>query len=202
MLLVEQESDKAALRKTLAASASFIANRNRRASAVIEKLKIVGGEQEHVDLLRVLGVLGDNRTLPLLRQALKKPNSPLYDSAVRALTEWPDFTPRDDLLRIAQTAEDLSLRVLALRSYIRMVGNERYRSPIGMVQSLKKGLDAAERPEERVQVLALLPRYPCAQALKLAESLLSDESVKAEAFLAIKKILYDYLKNTSYFRKY
>lgn len=202
LVQVEQESDKEALRKTLAASASFILNRNRRASAVIEKLKTVGGEKEHVDLLRILGVLGDNRTLPLLRQALKKTNSPLYDSAVRALTEWPDFTPRDDLLRIAQTAENLSLRVLALRSYIRMVGNERYRSPIGMVQSLKKGLDAAERPEERIQVLALLPRYPCAQALKLAESLLSDESVKAEASLAIKKILYDYFKNASYFRKY
>ncbi len=125
----------------------------------------------------------------------------LYESAVRALTEWPDFTPRDDLLSIAQTAEDLSLRVLSLRSYIQMVGDERYRSPNGVVQSLKKGLDVAERPEEKVQILALLPQFPCAQALKLAESLLSDESVKAEASLAIKKILYDYLKNTSYFQK-
>ena len=200
LVQVEQESDKAALRKALAVSASYIANRNRRASAVIEKLKTIQSEQGRSDLLRVLGVFGDNRTLPLLRQALKKTNSPEYNSAVRALTEWPDFTPRDDLLWIAQTAEDLSLRVLSLRSYIQMIGNERYRSPNGVVQSLRKGLDVAERPEEKVQILALLPQFPCAQALKLAESLLSDESVKAEASLAIKKILYDYFKNTVHFQ--
>lgn len=202
LVQAEQESDKAALRKTLAASASTIENRNRRASVIIERLKTIQSEQERSDLLRVLGVFGDNRTLPLLRLALKKPNSPEYNSAVRALTEWPDFTPRDDLLWIAQTAEDLNLRVLSLRSYIQMIGNERYRSPIGVVQSLKKGLDVAERPEEKVQILALLPRFPCAQALKLAESLLSDESVKDEASLAIKKILYDYFKNTYIFRKF
>ena len=189
LVQVEQESDKIALRKALAASVSHVENRNRRASVVIEKLKTIQSEQERSDLLRVLGVIGDNRTLPLLRLALKNPNSPEYNSAVRALTEWPDFTPRDDLLWIAQTAEDLSLRVLSLRSYIQMIGNERYRSPIGVVQSLKKGLDAAERPEEKIQILALLPQFPCAQALKLAESLLSDESVKAEAALAIKEIL-------------
>jgi len=196
LLQVEQDSDKAALRKIVAASVSSITDRNRRASAIIEKLKTIRSEQGRSDLLRVLGAIGDNSTLSLLRLALKKPNSPEYNSAVRALTEWPDFTPRDDLLWIAQTAEDISLRVLSLRSYIQMVGNERYRSPIAAVQALKKGLDAAERPEEKVQVLALLPRFPCAQALKLAESLLSDESVRDEASLAIKKILYDYLRKT------
>jgi hypothetical protein len=189
LVQMEQESDKAALRKTVAASVSTIENRNRRASVVIERLKTTQSEQERGDLLRVLGAIGDNRTLPILRLALEKPDSPVYNSAVRALTEWPDFTPRDDLLWIAQTAEDLSLRVMSLRTYIQMVGNERYRSPIGVVQSLKKGLDVAERPEEKIQILALLPQFPCDQALKLAESLLSDESVQAEASLAVKKIL-------------
>ncbi len=200
LLQVERDAEKAALRKVVAASASTITNRNRRASAVIEKLKAVEREQGRSDLLRVLGVIGDNTTLPFLRLALKNPNSPEYNSAVRALTEWPDSTPRDDLLLIAETAEDFSLRVLSLRSYIQMIGNERFRSPNGVVQSLKKGLDVSERPEEKIQILALLPRFPCAQALKLAESLLSDESVQAEASLAIKKILYDYFKNTVHFR--
>jgi HEAT repeat protein len=192
---VELDADKTALREVVAASASQFTNRNRRASAiVVEKIKTIRSEKGRSDLLRVLGVLGDNRTLPLLRQALKNPNSAEYNSSVRALIEWPNSTPRDDLLQVAQTSEDLSLRVLSLRSYIQMIGNERYRSPNGVIWSLQKGLDAAERSEEKIQILALLPRFPCAQALKLAESLLSDESVQAEASLAIKKILYDYFK--------
>ena len=77
-----------------------------------------------------------------------------------------------------------------------------FRSPNGVVQSLKKGLDVSERPEEKMQILALLPRFPCAQALKLADSLLSDESVQAEASLAIKKILYDYFRNNYIFLKF
>ena len=200
LLQVDLDTDKAALREVVAASASQITNRNRRVSAIVEeKLRTFRSEKERSGILRVLGVIGDNRTLPLLRQALKNPNSAVYNSSVRALSEWPDSTPRDDLLWIAQTSEDLSLRVLSLRSYIQMVGNERYRSPIGVIRSLQKGLDAAERPEEKIQILALLPRFPCAQAFKLAESLLSDESVQAEATLALKKMLYDYLKNIYFF---
>ncbi|MCJ7581369.1 MAG: hypothetical protein MUP98_12660, partial [Candidatus Aminicenantes bacterium] len=108
-------------------------------------------------------------------------------------------TPRDDLLWIAQTSGDLSLRVMSLRSYIQMIGNERYRSPMGVIRSLQEGLGAAERPEEKMQILSLLPQFPCAQAFKLAESLLSDESVQAEASLALRKMLHDYFKNIHIF---
>jgi len=202
-LQVDLDTDKAALREVVANSVSQFTSRNRRASdVVLEKLESIQSEEGRSELLRVLGVIGDNRTLPLLRQALKNPSSAEYNSSVRALTEWPNSTPRDDLLWIAQTAETLSLRVLSLRSYIQMIGNERYRSPGGVIRSLQKGLDLAERPEEKIQILALLPRFSCAEALKLAESLLSDDSVQAEASLAVKKMLYDYLKNTSIIWKF
>ncbi|MFC2167970.1 HEAT repeat domain-containing protein [Acidobacteriota bacterium] len=197
---LDQDSDKAGLREVVSISASFITNRNRRSSAVLEKLKTIEDEQGQSDLLRVLGVLGDNRTLPLLRQALKNPNSLKYDSAVRALIEWPDSTPRDDLLGIAQTADILSLRVLSLRSYIQMAGSERYRSPDGVIRSLQKGLDLTERPEEKIQILALLPRFPCARAVKMAQALLLDESVQAEASLALKIMLHNYIKISVPFR--
>lgn len=196
---VDLDTEKAALKKVVAASASFITERNRRGSAVIEKLKTAKRARERADLLRVLGAIGDNTTLPFLRQALRNKNSLEYESAVRALTEWPDSTPRDDVLWIAQTAEDLNLRVLSLRSYIQMVGSERFRSPAGVIQSLAKAVDVSERPEEKVQILALLPLFPCAQALQLAETLLTDESVQAEASLAIQKILFDYFKNMYWF---
>ncbi len=197
-LLLESDldSEKASVRQAIAITASSITDRNRQAAAVIEKLKIVQSDQGRGDLLRVLGVIGDNSTLPLLRVALKNPSSFEYSSAVRALAEWPDITPRDDLLGTARTAEDLNLRVISLRAYIQMVGSERYRSPVGVVQSLKRGLDVAERPEEKVQILALLPNFPCAQAIELAESLLSDETVKAEASLALKKIRDEFIKNS------
>ena len=151
-------------------------------------------EKEEAELLRVLGAIGDNSSLIFLRQALKKTASPVYEAAVRALSEWPDVTPIDDLLEVAGTAENTNHRILALRAYIQKIGDLTFRLPAAALDSLKKGLALAERPEEKRMVLALLPQYSDPEALALARSLLSDDRVAAEAGLAVQKILYGYIK--------
>ncbi|MCJ7582246.1 MAG: HEAT repeat domain-containing protein, partial [Candidatus Aminicenantes bacterium] len=85
LLQVDLDTDKAALREVVAAAVSQITKRNGRVSAILgEKLKTLHNEKERSDIIRVLGVVGDNRMLPLLRQALKNQNSAVYNSSVRA----------------------------------------------------------------------------------------------------------------------
>jgi HEAT repeat protein/type 1 glutamine amidotransferase len=143
---------------------------------------------KRVLLYRTLGKIGDDTSLTLLRAALKDPNAAVQDAAVRALADWPNSTPREDVLEIARQSKDLTHQVLALRGYVRMVGLEKYQSPEAAVHSLKTALDLATRPDEKKLVLGALPDFACPEALALAESLLTVEGVREEAQAAADKI--------------
>lgn len=152
------------------------------------KLQPVTDISKRCLLYRTLGKIGDDSSLLLLRAALKDQDAQIQDAAFRALADWPNPTPREDLLEIAQKSTDLTRRVLALRGYIRMVSLEKYQSPEAAVRSLKMALDLATRPDEKKLVLGALPDFACPEALALAESLLTVEGVREEAQAAIDKI--------------
>jgi HEAT repeat protein/type 1 glutamine amidotransferase len=139
-------------------------------------------------LYRTLGKIGDDSSLPLIRAALKDPDAQIQDAAIRALADWPDPAPREDVLEIAKSRQDLTHQVLALRGYIRMVGLEKYQSPEAAVRSLKTALDLAARPDEKKLVLGALPDFACPGALALAESLLTVDGVREEAQAAVDRI--------------
>jgi hypothetical protein len=139
-------------------------------------------------LFLTLGNIGDNVSLPDLREALAGENAEIKDAAVRALSVWPNAAAREDCLGIAQTTDNLSHKVLSLRGYVRMVGLDKYQSPRTAARSLKTALDLATRPEEKLLVLGALQEFPSPEALALAESLLTAEGVQAEAQAAIDTI--------------
>jgi hypothetical protein len=68
-----------------------------------------------------------------------------------------------------------------------MIGMELYRSPEIAVRSFKDVLDLA-RPEEKKLILGILPGFASPDALELAEELLREKEVEAEAELAIQLI--------------
>jgi HEAT repeat protein len=139
-------------------------------------------------LYRTLGKIGDDSSLVLLRAALKDGDSAIQDAAVRALADWPNLTPREDVLKIAQDSRNLTHQVLALRGFVRMVGLEKYQAPEAAVRSLKTALDLSSRPDEKRLALGALADFPCPEALALAESLLTVEGVREEAAAAVDKI--------------
>jgi hypothetical protein len=70
-----------------------------------------------------------------------------------------------------------------------MVGLEPYRAPQAVVADLREAVPlAAGRAEEKLAILALLPRFACQEGLDFANSLAADESVKKEAQLAADQI--------------
>lgn len=193
---IQDEFEQEAMENTVVGIAQKISRPYSQAVAVKDMLEPEdGAAQKKVTevkkrclLYRVLGKIGDDSSLPYLRAALKDDNADIVDAATRALTDWPNITPRHDLLAVAINSPNLVHKVLALRAYVRMIGLESYQSPEGAVESLKNALDLAARPEEKKLVLGALPNFACSDALRLAESLLSDEAVKAEAQAAVDLI--------------
>ncbi len=196
LLEIGDETTQEEVQNTVAALAKKISSPYARAVAVEERLKPgENSKQEKVTdpakrclLYRVLGKIGDDSSLPLVRAAIREDNTAIRDAAVRALAEWPSSVPRDDLLAIARDAESLVHQVLALRGYVRMVGLEKYQSPEGAVGSLQTALTLTTRPEEKILILGALPDFACPEALRLAESLHQTKGVEAEAEAAVTRI--------------
>lgn len=143
---------------------------------------------EKAALIAVLGKIGDDPSLPLVRKALGDADAGVRDAAVRAVAAWPTIAARHDALRIARTAPDVTQRVLALQGVIRTVGLEPYQEPAAAVSVLKEALALAGRPEEKRLALAALGRFPCPEGLALADALVSDPAVGKEAKIAADRI--------------
>jgi len=185
---LEDETAREAMEDSIAAVARTNPRELARAGEVKTRLAAEKDVRKRADLLRVLGKIGDDSALPLVRAALGDPDETVVDAAVRALADWPTITPRDDVLQIARTSLALNHRVLAFRAYIRMIGMEPNRQAEGAAGDLLKAMASSPRPEERKLVLGLLARFPCVTSLKAAESLLSDPTVAEEAKLAADRI--------------
>jgi len=189
-LLLERtdETEQEEIKSTIWATARKISNPIGRADAVKAMLPSVQDIKGRCALYRVLGMIGDDSSLPLIRTALAEENEQTHDAAVRALADWPTITPRDDLVKIARTSSNPVHQVLALRAYLRMVEMDEYLSPEDAIRTLKKALAIAKRAEEKKTILSILTGFACKDALRLAKSMTKDKEVKAEAKLAVEKI--------------
>lgn len=172
----------------IAATALDHARPGARADAIESRFAAAKVPEERAALLRVLGRIGEDRSLPLVRGALADAHPFVAEAAVRAVAGWPTASARDDALRIARSSGSLVQRVLALEGFIRMVGLEPYRAPEGAVASLREALALAERPEERRLVVAALLPFACPEALALAEELSRSPDIGGEARAAAEAI--------------
>ncbi len=185
---LEDEAAREAMQDTVAAVARTNPRELARAGEVKARLAAEKDSRKRADLLRVLGKIGDDSSLAQARAALSDADPDIVDAAVRALTDWPTASARDDVFEVARTSVILNHRVLATRAYVRMIGLEPYRSPEGAAADLLRVLALSPRPEEKKLVLGALVRFPCVTALKTAESLLADPAVAEEAKLAADRI--------------
>ncbi|NLP10920.1 hypothetical protein GX408_11060, partial [bacterium] len=91
----EREQNEAVT--ALTAVASHIAEPDKRVEQVLARLAQVKDESARVALLRVLGRIGAAPGLPVLRSALNDKSSEIQAAAIRALSDWPNSDPIDDL---------------------------------------------------------------------------------------------------------
>lgn len=188
LLQADNDRDRTEISRAAGAAAAKLPPGSPRAGLVVRRYDSVKTPQGRAALLGLLSHLGDNRSLALLRREMKAEDPALREAALRALAAWPDSSPRFDLMEAAKSTENATHKILALRAFIRMVEMDIYQAPQGAAFSLSEALSLAARPEEKKLILGILPKFPCMESLDLAESLAADQSVKAEAEEALKKI--------------
>jgi len=161
---------------------------SQQANVVVNRLSQVEKPETRALLYRVLGKIGDDSTLPILRKDKFHEDPTLKKAVLYALADWPHSTPKDDLFQIASKTDDRTHHVVALQAFIRMVEMDKFRMPEAAVNDLGEAVEIAQRNEEKIAVLGLLPQFACPDALALAELLSQHDAFKAEAELAVEKI--------------
>jgi len=146
------------------------------------------GPQAAASLLRVLANLGGAKALAAIRAAVKDARPQVRTAAIRALADWPDATPLEDLLAVARSATQPVAKVLALRGFVRLSAKAADRKPADLTRLFRDALAVADRVEEKRALLSGLAGVRCPEALAAAEGFMEQPDLANEAALAVVKI--------------
>lgn len=188
LLINTKSTERTEAEKTVAAIARKIEDENRRSQVVLSVLPSVKEITPRSSLLRVLGKIGDQNALDVLRGALKDENAEIQKAAINGLSDWPDAGPMPDLLKVVQTSDNEVHRVLALRGFIHLIGLEGGRPAEKTVELYQQAMDLAPNANEKKLVLSGLSKMRDLAALKKAANYLDDKALQEEAAAAVVKI--------------
>jgi HEAT repeat protein len=185
---IENESVRREAEKTVAAVALKIQDENRRADVVMIALPKVVDVQKRCTLFNVLGKIGNDIALAAIRAALKSDNEKERDTAVRALSDWPNPKPINDLLEIAKTSKNKVHKILALRGFVRLIGFEENRPADEAIKMYRQAMELSDNVREKRLVLSGLANVKSLAALEMAASYMQDAALQQEAEVAVLKI--------------
>ncbi|MDH4240034.1 MAG: HEAT repeat domain-containing protein [Phycisphaerae bacterium] len=185
---VQSTADRREAEKTVTAVAHKISDKNRQAEAVLAKLPSVKEEGVRCSLLRVLGKIGDDSALAVLRAGLKDKSDAVKDACIRALAEWPTAAAAADLLKVVQATDNKLHHVLALRGHVRLIGLDSNRPAEETIGMYKQAMSLASDIGEKKMVLSGLANIKSLAALEMAVAYLEDKALQQEAEVAVVKI--------------
>jgi len=137
--------------------------------------------EQQCALLEILGDLGQESALPILREALQHKSPQIQYAAINALSAWPNTKSLEDLLKIVRNSANKTHRVLALRGYIDIADSAADIPPAQKLKLYKGVVKSAETNTEKKQILAALSKIKTKEALNFAEEFLSDAALEREA---------------------
>lgn len=139
-------------------------------------------------LLRVLASIAGDPALQAVRAAVNDPETIIADTALGALTEWPDASAADALFAIASRSPDPVHHESAFRGYLRVISLPADRDAAETVRMHQRAIDIAEGDEEVRLALTSLGRVGHVDALELAGQYLDGPTVRDSAAAAMISI--------------
>ena len=180
------KGDRGVLERSITTIAGRMDDREARTEPVIDALDEADADTKG-NLLSILGSLGGKQALSAVRQYVDSGNEDVSKAAVRALSRWPSTAPMSLLARLAKNADDTTTRILALRGYIRMIG-EAGGSSETKLDLYQHAMELASRTQEKRMVLAGMAELTGEKALSTVEEYLDDENLSNEAMQAYTSI--------------
>ena len=156
------------------------------ATAAITKALPASDPERRSLFLRAFGIAGAPAGLPLVQAALKDADPAVADDALRVLADWKELPAAATLLDQAKTNPNNSLRIVALRGFIRLTVKEP--SLAARAALLKQAEALATRTEEKRQLIAAWGTVPTPDTVAMLTKAFADDALKGEALKALKAV--------------
>ena len=155
------------------------------ASAQILTLAQKGEPKTTAGLLTVVGTLGETSAIESLVQYAGNSNEEVANSAIRALSNWPDFSASKQLLKIATSADfKTAQQSMALQGLARLIESSETETPQARLDVALPALKFASKVEDKKQLLTALGTVPHPKAAEPILEALANADLKNEAGFA------------------
>ena len=190
LLAAESSRERKELERTLFLVATKNGSENAATEIIVEALKNAGDNENITSLLSVLGTIGNPEDVNVLKEYLSVEDTELQLAAIRALSEWPNAAPLEELKEVMNTAADERLKAMAVKGFTQLVLKESGFSEEKKVLELEYVLEQAANDREKQLVISALGKVPAIQSLQvLEEELKSPGKLRAELEAAVISIL-------------
>ena len=137
-------------------------------------------------LLRRLSATPVPKALQAIRAATTDANNEVKDAAVHALCDWQGPEAAPELLDMAKGSANPTYKILALRGYMRLIGDKNIPADKKLAMC-KEAAALAQRDDDKKQLLGALGTVPLLEALQMVVPHLEGKA-KAEAAAAAVSI--------------
>lgn len=168
-----------AAEKALLAACVRMPDREACATTLATAVAAASGETK-IKLLDIVGEVGGTKALATVATAAKAGDESLADAATRLLGKWMTADAAPVLLDLAAAPIGEKYQTRAFRGYIRIA--RQFALPDAeRAEMCRKALAAAKEESDRKTILEILPRYPSAATLAVAEEATKLPGLEAEA---------------------
>jgi hypothetical protein len=161
---------------------------SRRGGMVLAALGRASGPEARGSLVRLLPLCPEPGAFAALKSACGDVDPRVRETALRALTTWPDSLAWASLVELLRQPPSDAHRALAFRALVRLAGEENAHPSATLFERYRDLLGNAKNDDDRKLVLGALGGAAHPDALGLALPLLDHAGVRAEAQAAVKRI--------------
>ncbi|HUV65065.1 MAG TPA: HEAT repeat domain-containing protein [Sedimentisphaerales bacterium] len=191
LIKVLKDQTDPGLRRYAEQAVAYTAQKAETPAQGIDVVLTAYGSNEHAEirdsLLRVVGMLRDQRSYEIVLKACEDPDAKIKDTAVRLLCNWPNPAAADPLFEIVRSTSNPQHRALAFRGLIRLTNQ--LKEPTDRIVKIYAGLIPLTRDVDEIKLLLSgLAEVEHVEALAMATVFLDDNRVRAEAQYAAVQI--------------
>jgi len=143
---------------------------------------------DRLALLSVLGRIGGDAALQVVRQAIQSQDEAVRDAGVRALCNWPDAGVADELLKLAAESPNKAHQTAALRAYVRVISQTGKEGDSKTLDKFRKAMQMATRDEDKKYLLSRVSNVRNVKTLRWVVSYLDDPVLATDASRAVVEL--------------
>ncbi len=176
------------LEKTIITVAKRIPENQSQVAPLIDRLDKIDKNTIRASYIRMMGKIGDPTSLPIVRASLTSEKTDIRESAIRALSDWPDAQVLEDLQAIITSTDNQKHHVIAFRGHVRLISADENLTDQEKSKMFKQSMKLAINTDEKRMVFSGIADVPTLEAFNFVTPYLDDQEVSSEAEIAVIKI--------------